>query len=68
MTRYEKIKQELTIEKVAKWLDENDDCYCFEVCKNATGHRHVCPHKNKIGFSCYDCAMEWLNMEVGDEN
>lgn len=34
MTRFEKIKKELTIEKVAEYIDRSDnDKYCFDTCE-----------------------------------
>ncbi len=67
MTRFEKIKQELTIEKVAEYLEDEGDGYCYEVCEKKTGNRYKCPHQDKNPRPCFDCAIEYLSEEVKDD-
>lgn len=64
MTRYEKIKQELTIEKVAEYMELYDDSYCTKICEEKTGDRYECPYKPIYSDQCHKCAIEYLNMEV----
>lgn len=64
MTRFEKIKQELTIEQVAEYVDNHDGRYCFEMCKKKTGNKYECPHEDKVEIPCFACAIEYLSEEV----
>lgn len=43
MTRFEKIKQELTLEKMAEFIDGCCDEYCFEMCERKTSNKYKCP-------------------------
>ncbi len=64
MTRYEKIKQELTIEKMAEYIYLSDISYCTEIRELKTGDKHECPYSTATVEQCHKCAIEYLNMEV----
>ena len=67
MTRFEKIKQELTLEKMAEFIDGCCDEYCFEMCERKTGNKYKCPAAKATDDKCLKCAMEWLQEEVKDD-
>lgn len=67
ITRFEKIKRDLTIERVAKYLYNHCEGYCFEMCKKKTGNITQCPHEDKVARPCFDCAIEYLSEEVKDD-
>ena len=66
ITRFEKIKRDLTIEQVAKHIEVYRDNYCFEMCEKETGYKYRCPHDESDIDRCYKCALEWLQTEVDD--
>ena len=73
MTRFEKIKAELTLEKLVDILLEGEihTNYCFDTCLKATGDKYHCPYDNGADDlsrwdkdRCRKCAEEWLKEEV----
>lgn len=73
MTRFDKIKAELTLEKLADILLEGEihTNYCFDTCLKATGDKYHCPYDNGADDlsrwdkdRCRKCAEEWLKEEV----
>lgn len=64
MTRFEKIKQNLTIEQVVEYLNKHSDGYCYDMCEKHTGNKYKCPYAPVE--DCHKCAIEWLSEEVSD--
>lgn len=64
MTRYEKLMQELTIEKMAETLYSGESEYCITMCKLKTGNKYTCPINTSEKEDCIKCAIEYLMMEV----
>ena len=70
MTNFEKLKQELTVEELAKMMDMNSEVFekiQQKVCNDNDAHfdeDYDC-HK---GMKCIDCIKEWLNKPVATNN
>lgn len=67
MTRYEKLVQDLTIEKMAETLYNGESEYCITMCKLKSGDKYTCPINATTKEECIKCAIEYLMMEASKE-
>ena len=64
MTRYEKLVQELIIEKMAETLYNGESEYCITMRKLKSGDKYTCSFEVTTKEECIKCAIEYLMMEV----